>query len=93
RKRKEKKIKDKDAPKRAASAYILFQNEQRKAMKEEHPSVPHSELLGLISAKWKELTPEERQPYLEAHGKLKKQYETAKEVYEGKIAAKKEDDE
>jgi len=58
---KEKKVKDKDAPRRAPSAYLIFQNEIRRKTKEQNPNIPNNELLQMISKKWSDLPSEERQ--------------------------------
>jgi len=55
RKRGEKKLKDPNAPKRPASAYILFQNEVRKGLKEKFPDVPNGELMKRIAAEWDQM--------------------------------------
>ena len=55
RARKEKKPVDPNAPKRPASAYILFQNVNRGLMKEQNPDLPYQELLQKIGEAWKAL--------------------------------------
>jgi len=54
------KPKDPNAPKRPASAYILFQNEIRKELKERFPTLNNNELLVKISEMWKRMTDEEK---------------------------------
>ena len=58
--KKGKKAKDLFAPKRPPSAYILFQNEVRKAMQEKYPGLAYSEILGKVSEKWAGLAPEQK---------------------------------
>jgi hypothetical protein len=60
RQTKEKKPKDVNAPKRPASAYLLFQNEVRKTVQAEHPDMPYNQILGEISKLWHAMTPEEK---------------------------------
>jgi len=55
------KPKDPNAPKRPASSYILFQNEVRKDLKEQHPELSNSDLLGLISEQWKHMSEEQKE--------------------------------
>lgn len=57
KKRKAREPKDPDAPKRPASAYILFQNDVRKAMTLRYPDMPYKELLIEISREWAGLDP------------------------------------
>ncbi|KAJ9476185.1 putative Non-histone chromosomal protein 6B (putative) [Pseudozyma hubeiensis] len=62
-KRKEKRLRDPDAPKRPPSAYLLFQNEVREEIRKKHPGMPYSEVLGKVSEAWKALTDEQRRVY------------------------------
>lgn len=63
RKRLDKKAaKDPNAPKRPASAYLLYQNECRDAVKSSMPEgTAYAETLKKIGEMWKELTPEAKQ--------------------------------
>lgn len=58
---KEKKARDKDAPKRPASAYLLFQNEVRKDVKSEHPNMNNLELLHEVSRLWSTVSEKEKE--------------------------------
>ncbi|KDQ65093.1 hypothetical protein JAAARDRAFT_96982, partial [Jaapia argillacea MUCL 33604] len=81
KKRREKKEKDPNAPKRPPSSYLLFQNEIRKQISEQNPNMPNNEVLKHISAKWKQMTPDERESY-ETRAKSKKaDYAAAKAAY------------
>ena len=57
---KEKKIKDPHAPKRPQSAYLLYQNEVRKAMQEKFKDLPYKEVLGEIAKSWSALSAAEK---------------------------------
>lgn len=48
-----KKEKDPNAPKRPASAYIIFQNEMRPRLREAYPELAYKDLLTKISEEWK----------------------------------------
>ncbi|KAJ3493045.1 hypothetical protein NLJ89_g11105 [Agrocybe chaxingu] len=61
------KIKDPNAPKRPASSYILFQNEVRKELKEQHPNISNSDLLAMISEQWKNMSDEQKRARRVAH--------------------------
>lgn len=60
RKKKEKKIRDPNAPKRPPSAYILFQNEVRDDIRTSNPGMPYKDVLQIISQRWKELPDSEK---------------------------------
>jgi HMG (high mobility group) box len=55
-----KKVKDPDAPKRAASSYIFFQNDLRQELRKQHPGITMPELLTRVSKQWAEMTPEQK---------------------------------
>ncbi|KAG9317075.1 high mobility group box domain-containing protein [Chiua virens] len=65
RRKREKKPKDPNAPKAPPSAYILFQNDIRNAVREENPNIQYRELMGLISQQWSGLPSEKKQPYFD----------------------------
>lgn len=48
-----KKEKDPNAPKRPASAYIIFQNELRPKLRQANPDMPYKDVLTKISEEWK----------------------------------------
>jgi hypothetical protein len=55
------KPKDPNAPKRPPSAYLIYQNAVRDEIKAANPDLPYSEILKAVSARWKNITPEEKQ--------------------------------
>lgn len=61
RRRREKKPKDPNAPKAPPSAYILFQNEIRNAVRAQNPDIQYRDLMTLISQQWNGLSPEKKQ--------------------------------
>ncbi|KAF8156151.1 high mobility group box domain-containing protein [Pholiota molesta] len=72
------KPKDPNAPKRPASSYILFQNEVRKELKEQNPNLSNSDLLGLISEQWKQMSDEQKRYTAKA------QYSAEKQAYDAR---------
>ena len=54
-KRKKKTKKDANAPKRSLSAYMLWLNEARAQIKQEHPGISVTELSKVAGEKWKKL--------------------------------------
>ncbi|GAA5922035.1 uncharacterized protein JCM15063_003166 [Sporobolomyces koalae] len=79
---KEKKVKDPNAPKRPASAYIEYQNDVRDAFRERHADLPYSEVLKKIGESWGSLTDEQKQPYVDITERKKETYLTDKKAYE-----------
>jgi hypothetical protein len=55
-----KKPKDPNAPTKPPSAYIIYQNNIRKKLKDEQPNLTYPEVLQEVSRKWKEISPEEK---------------------------------
>ncbi|KAF9480835.1 HMG-box [Pholiota conissans] len=78
------KPKDPNAPKRPASSYILFQNEVRKELKEQHPELSNADLLGLISEQWKQMSEEQKETYNQAMKTAKAQYSAEKQAYDNR---------
>jgi hypothetical protein len=66
--------KDPNAVKRPASAFILFCNANREAMKAKHPEMKLSEITSELGKAWKALPPKKQQPF-------KTQYATAQSAY------------
>ncbi|KAF8529228.1 high mobility group box domain-containing protein, partial [Hysterangium stoloniferum] len=56
----EKKVRDKNAPKRPPSAYLLFQNDVRKDVKAANPNMANNELLKEIARMWAEVPAEDK---------------------------------
>ncbi|EOD41706.1 hypothetical protein EMIHUDRAFT_49282, partial [Emiliania huxleyi CCMP1516] len=71
-KRPQKKKKDKDAPKRGMSAYMLWMNANRPRLKEEHPDAKVTDIGRIAGAKWKEMDAEAKAPW-DARAKADKQ--------------------
>ncbi|PVF99160.1 hypothetical protein CPB86DRAFT_783959 [Serendipita vermifera] len=82
RKRGPKKPRDPNAPKRPPSAYLIFQNEVRREIKEKNPDMNNNEVLGEVAKLWGQLTVEEKKPYNDATELAKMEYEKAKAEYE-----------
>lgn len=55
RQKKEKKLKDPNAPKRPASAYLIYQNEIRQNTKASHPNLNYRDLITQVGEQWKAL--------------------------------------
>ncbi|KAG6809281.1 hypothetical protein H0H92_000832 [Tricholoma furcatifolium] len=72
---------DPNGPKRALSAYMFFSQNWRDRIKAENPGVGFGEIGKLLGAKWKELSEEERKPYVEMAAKDKARAEAELDAY------------
>jgi len=77
-----KKARDPDAPKRAASSYIFFQNDLRQELRKQHPDISPSEIMSRVSKQWAEMTPEQKGPYERLQAEAKQKWEVEKRAYE-----------
>jgi len=78
--------KDKNAPKRALSAYMFFSQDWRERIKTENPDAGFGEVGKLLGAKWKELDDSEKKPYIDQAARDKTRADTEKADYEKKSA-------
>ncbi|EKM75740.1 hypothetical protein AGABI1DRAFT_116212 [Agaricus bisporus var. burnettii JB137-S8] len=78
------KPKDPNAPKRPASSYILFQNEIRKQLKDQHPELTNAELLNMISDIWKKMSEDEKATYHKLVEDAKERYSQDKKAYDSR---------
>jgi len=76
--------KDKNAPKRALSAYMFFSQDWRERVKAENPDASFGEIGKLLGTKWKELDEEEKKPYVEQAEQDKERAEREKKAYDNK---------
>jgi len=79
--------KDKNAPKRPQSGYFLFMASPmgRKKVIADHPELvgkPASQVVKLAAARWKELSEDERAPFIEQANKAKAEYKKEFEKYQ-----------
>jgi len=77
-----KKVKDPDAPKRAASSYIFFQNDLRQELRKQHPDISPAEIMSRVSKQWADLTPEQKAPYERLQAEAKQKWEAEKRAYD-----------
>ncbi|CCI45662.1 hypothetical protein ABG067_005126 [Albugo candida] len=73
--------KDKNAPKRALSAFMFFSNDIRDQVKKEMPELEFLQISTEIGKRWKQCKPEDRKPYEELAEADKKRYQEEKEDY------------
>lgn len=84
RDKKHKKIKDKNAPKRALSAFFCYLKARRNELKKEQPSLSNTEIISKMSAEWKSFTAKEKEPFVKASEKDKERYHREKKNYDEK---------
>jgi hypothetical protein len=76
--------KDKDAPKRAISAFFFYNQERREKLKKEKPNLDNKELIRAMSEEWNKLSDEEKKPYVKKAAEDKKRYVEEMKAYEEK---------
>lgn len=85
KRRKNKKDKDPNAPKRAASAYMLWLNANRAAIKDElrttNPEAGVTDVTKRAGELWKELSDDEKAPFQEKSEELRTAYHEAMKAY------------
>ena len=81
--------KDKDAPKRAISAFFFYNKERRETLKKEQPNLDNKQIISTMSKEWNELSEEKKKPYIEKAEADKKRYEEEKKKYDAKNSEKK----
>jgi hypothetical protein len=84
RKRKEKKVKDPNAPKRACSAYIFYSQHRREHLIKEKPSLNHKEVISELSKEWNGLSEADKAPYVKQADADKARYKKESESYNKK---------
>lgn len=70
------KKKKKGGKKRALSAYMYFANERRAVFRRQHPELTFGQLNKLLGQAWKQLSEDQRQPYIACHSHDKAQYDS-----------------
>jgi len=84
-----KKEKDLNAPKRPKTAYIFYCSDQRAKVKEEDPSLKFGDIAKKLSSQWKEMSEEEKDPYVKMAQQDKERYQKESSSYKKKPAPKK----
>lgn len=82
KKKKKRKTKDPDAPKRPLGPYFYYFKENNSRIKQEHPEFIQKEVVAKIAADWKNLTDEQKQPFVEQSKEDKLRYLREKEAYD-----------
>ncbi|WFD02046.1 Non-histone chromosomal protein 6 [Malassezia obtusa] len=82
--RKTKSKKDPAAPKRPLSAYMFFSQDWRERVKAENPDAGFGDVGRLLGTKWKEMSEDEKKPYVDMANRDKERAETEKAAYANK---------
>ncbi|KAJ3202730.1 Non-histone chromosomal protein 6 [Entophlyctis luteolus] len=85
--------KDKNAPKKALSAYLIFANENRARVRAANPDASFGQVGKLLGHEWKEISEAEKQKYVALQEKEKAKYTKAMADYKGESAADVEEEE
>ncbi|KAI9244976.1 Nhp6bp [Phascolomyces articulosus] len=72
--------KDKSGPKRGLSAYMFFSQENRAQVKEENPDASFGTIGKLLGDKWKNMTDDDKAPYVAKAVADKERYENEKKA-------------
>lgn len=81
KKKRTKKLKDPNAPKKAAPPYFIFCKEYRARVVEENPDLKSTEIMSKLGAMWKELSEKEKKRYKELNEVDKQRYAKEMESY------------
>lgn len=73
--------KDKNAPKRALTAYMIFSKETRPVVVSENPSLTFTEVGRLLGEKWRALSSDQKKPFEQKSEADKDRYRMEREKY------------
>ena len=85
--------KDKNAPKKAMSAFFCFQKERRETLKKEQPELENKDLILQMSKEWNSMTDEKKKKYNDMAAKEKERYKKEMKEYEKKKGEDEKEDE
>lgn len=66
---------DPGMPKRPHNAFFYFSQERRAATQKEFPHLTKKEIAGMLSQKWSQLPPQEKEIYIQLQNERKRQYQ------------------
>ncbi|MEU7166334.1 hypothetical protein AB0A70_17065 [Streptomyces morookaense] len=75
------KVRDRGAPQRPLSAYMIFAQENRLRVREAHPAMKFGEIGKQLGIEWQRLSLAEKKPYEEKASKDKERYERQMDAY------------
>ena len=81
--------KDPAVPKRPPTAFLLFSNKRRKALKRQYPDASNSDLSKMLSKTWREAPSSIRQKYMDEATELSKSYKAEMALWRKKAGERK----
>ena len=81
--------KDRDAPKRAISAFFFYNKERREGLKKEKPELNNKDIISTMSKEWQALSKKDKEKYEAMAKEDKARYEREKEEYKKKTGLNK----
>lgn len=94
--KKEKKVRDKDAPKKSRTSWIIFTREKSETFEKDHPEykdkkLKNTEKMKIMSEEWGIMTDAQKKKYVDMANKEKLEYQKKFEEYQKTKAEKKEE--
>eukprot|EP00826_Nyctotherus_ovalis_P038279 TRINITY_DN3579_c0_g1_i15.p3 TRINITY_DN3579_c0_g1~~TRINITY_DN3579_c0_g1_i15.p3 ORF type:complete len:143 (+),score=75.30 TRINITY_DN3579_c0_g1_i15:128-556(+) len=90
--RRQRRIRDKNAPKRPMSAFFCYLKMRRATLKDEQPKLSNTEIISKMSSEWKALSGKEKENFAKMAEKDKERYLREKKNYEEKKKKTQKDD-
>ena len=81
--------KDPNAPKKALTAFFMFQTERRASLKKERPELDNKQLIYEMSNEWKVMKDEDKVKYQALADEDRKRYEKERAAYDAKNSGEK----
>lgn len=75
---------EKGAPKRAMSPFLFFSNEKRGQIQTENPSMKITEVSVKLGEIWRDMTEEEKEPYMQKSREDRDRYHAQQDEFKGK---------
>jgi len=82
KKKRAKKERDPNAPKRATTAYFLYCAKARPDARKVHPEMKVTEIAKILAEQWRNLSADEKKPFLDQANIEKERYQKAKAAYD-----------
>lgn len=71
---------DENKPKRAWPPFFFFQQDRRDGLKKENPDKNHKDIVSMLGEEWRNLSAEQKQPYVDKSAVDQKRYEQEKKA-------------
>jgi len=84
--------KENDGPKKGKSSFFFYLDAKKEEAKKKNPSLQHKELISELSQEWKNISKEEKLPYIILANKDRERFQKEKEACKAKQISKDEQD-